>query len=651
MLPQCVGAHTAAGARPAWGYRAMLTERYGGRVAALLVPVERFRPYPEAAERPSWEALPAELRQALILAADRHLGGTWPVLPATLFMEFQRNGNRSRYERESFARRAALSALVAGECAEGRGRFLDDIVNGIWAICEESFWGVPAHNDSAAPLPDVDRPVFDLFAGETGALLAWTRYLLRAGLDGISPRVSARIREEVDRRILTPFLDRDDFWWMGLRGDRAVNNWNPWCMSNALAAALVLEDDGDRRVAMVEKALRCLDRFIDPHPADGGCDEGTSYWDRAGGSLFDCLELLHQGSGGAIDLYGEPLIREIGRFLYREHIAGPWFVNFADGGARVHISADLVHRYGGRIGDPALAALGAAAHRGRRRAGAAPAGPLPRLLAALFHFNDLEAEAETAQPPLLRDVWLPAIQVMAAREHPGSSDGLYVAAKGGHNAESHNHNDVGQFILYWNGEPAVIDAGVGTYTAQTFGKGRYDIWTMQSQYHNLPTVRGVGQRAGRAFHASGVAYRVDGESSALSLDIAGAYPPEAGIAAWQRTVCLVRGGAPARPGGGGRVEVVEAFRLTTPTDDVRLTLLTRAEPAPIGADGVELARHAGARLLLWFDRALVAGAEPVAVDDGRLRGVWGERVWRLTLRPRAPVTQGEWHLTFCAETL
>ena len=38
--------------------------------------------------------------------------------------------------------------------------------------------------------------------------------------------------------------------------------------------------------------------------------------------------------------------------------------------------------------------------------------------------------------------------------------------------------------------PVIIDAGVGTYTRQTFSSERYTIWTMQSNYHNLPMING-----------------------------------------------------------------------------------------------------------------------------------------------------------------
>ena len=75
----------------------------------------------------------------------------------------------------------------------------------------------------------------------------------------------------------------------------------------------------------------------------------------------------------------------------------------------------------------------------------------------------------------------------------------FFAAKGGYNDESHNHNDAGSFSLWVNNMPVIIDAGVGTYTRQTFSSERYTIWTMQSNYHNLPMINGVPQKYGRQY--------------------------------------------------------------------------------------------------------------------------------------------------------
>ena len=135
------------------------------------------------------------------------------------------------------------------------------------------------------------------------------------------------------------------------------------------------------------------------------------------------------------------------------------------------------------------------------------------------------------------DAWMSDIQVMTARD---KGTGFFLATHGGHNAESHNHNDVGDFLLYRNGEPVIIDAGRGNYTARTFSPQRYELWFTQSNYHNLPIINGIGQKAGREYEASDASSAITDQAAALSMNIAKAYPSEAGITAWNRKVTLNR---------------------------------------------------------------------------------------------------------------
>ena len=184
---------------------------------------------------------------------------------------------------------------------------MDAIADGVWLICEESFWGTPAHLGEQQGLADVTQPIVELFSAETAALLAWTDYALGERLDAVHPRLRQRLRLEVDRRVLTPALERDDFWWLGFT-PREVNNWNPWINSNWLTAVLLLEQDPARRARAVTKIARSLDRFVDAYPDDGGCDEGPGYWGRAAASLFEALELLSSATGGRVEVWREPIV-------------------------------------------------------------------------------------------------------------------------------------------------------------------------------------------------------------------------------------------------------------------------------------------------------------------------------------------------------
>ncbi len=172
-------------------------------LANRLLPVNAWHPYPHSSERAAWEAVPEDIRTLLLQRAVAAQSAGWKILPATGFLDYKRTGNRDRYEHQEFGRRSQLASLVIAECLEGKGRFLDSITDGIWLICEESFWGVPAHLPVPG-LPDVTHPTVELFGAETGALLAWTNYLLADQLETISPQITDRIRLEAKERLLRP---------------------------------------------------------------------------------------------------------------------------------------------------------------------------------------------------------------------------------------------------------------------------------------------------------------------------------------------------------------------------------------------------------------------------------------------------------------
>jgi len=590
-----------------------------------LIPAPQWHPFPRAGERLAWKNLRESARSACLRAGQTHLGGRWEMPRATEFLQFLRSGNRSNYERTLFGRRTQLASLVLAECVEGKGRFLDDIVDGIWTICEETYWGVPAHvgiQKRGSGLPDVTEPTVDLFAGETASLLAWTYYLLKDSLDAVSPLVSERIYLEVERRIIAVNLERDDLWWMGF--SQVVNNWNPWICSNWLASVLLLERDEARRARSVHKILRCLDNFLNAYPEDGGCDEGPGYWTRAGGSLFDCLELIQSGTNGKLDFFSDPLVKEIGRYIYRAHIAGDYYVNFADAAARLSADASVIYRYGRSIGDSTMAQFGAflAVREGLdREMPAGQFGVLGRVLPALFSLEEM-LRALRAEP-LVRDFWLPGVEVMGARSSAGSSRGFYVAAQGGHNAESHNHNDVGNFIVYHDGEPVLIDVGVETYTARTFSKDRYTIWTMQSAYHNLPTVNGFLEKDGKEFRARNVRYSADDSRATLSMDIARAFPKEAALTKWERTVTLVR---------GKEVLVRDSYELSEVRENIRLSLMTSRSPELLPGGRIALSGAGMPPLILLYDAAVWEGTvEALPLKDERLKASWGEKIFRILL--------------------
>ena len=612
-----------------------------------LVSLGEFRPLPVYADRAGWEAIGEEQRRHFIAEGEKYLDYRWPTAPASWYMDFYRNGNRSRYQTLIYnERRDPLLALVAAECCEGKGRFIDDIINGVWTILEETTWVLPAHNSQYAPvgespraLPDTENrenAYIDLCAAQYAAMMAWIYYTLGERLGEESPRIPARMLGEIERRIFEPFLQHRDFFWMGYNG-RRVNNWNPWIVSNILTCAALACPREDRRLAVMEKCLECLDFFIQGYTPDGGCDEGPGYWNVAGASLFDCVDILYDVTGGQVDLFGDSLVRNICTYIYKMHISGKWFVNYADAQAVITPTASIIYRMGRRLDNPDLVKMGTAVYNAQKAAGIhwQLECPIYRGVKRLLVDPQLSAERDTGYP-LVRDVWFPGIQVMAAREQAGSDKGLYLSAKGGCNGESHNHNDVGTFVLYCNGQPVMIDVGTGVYEKKTFSDRRYEIPQTRSLYHNLPIIGGLEQCPGREYAARDAAYTCTDAQVTFSLDLREAYPAEAGIESWRRSFVFDR--------KAGAMTLTDDFALRE-EKDVAFVLMTPVRP--VFAPGEMTVPVEGACVSVAFDPALQPVTEPFeTAGDARLSLSWGERAWRTVFHMPGTAKNGCYTFTF-----
>lgn len=572
-----------------------------------------LHPCPPAADRAAWQGLPAAVRQELLARGEAALGRPFAPITAQDWLLFSQTGDRARFEALYFGRRRQLNDLILAECVEYGGRFLPDILDGVWALCEESAWQLPAHNTYVRdapqlPLPDVQRPVLDLFACETGALLAMARYLLADALDGLSPFVCRRLEAELERRILAPYLQAH-FWWMG-HGEEPMNNWTSWCTQNVLLTVFCTPQPQDVRRAVVDKAAASLDCFLKDYGPDGCCCEGAQYYSHAGLTLWGALEILCAAAPAAFSpLWDEEKVRNIAAYIYHMHVAGPYYINFADCSPLAGRRGAREFLFARRTGNAAMAAFCAADWRAARHE-PAPEGDIARinlwyLTLEAFHAAELDAFPPSAAAP--GDCYYPSNGVFVAR------DGVYcLAVKAGNNGDSHNHNDTGSFTLYKNGRPVLIDVGVETYTQKTFSPQRYELWPMQSAWHNLPTFGGVQQCDGAAYAARDVQVSLGETAACISMELAGAWPAQARLASFRRTVTLQKG-------AGVLVEDV----CRGAYGEASLSLLFCDRPV---WDGKAL--RAG-DAVLTFTGGGAPHIEAVPITDARLRLAWPDTLYRV----------------------
>ncbi len=490
--------------------------------------------YPNISDRDKWEALPSELSTALVQKGEEALKEPWSELLISDFREFSKSGNRVRFENKYFPRRRKLNNLVMAECVENKGRFVDAILDGLYLILEESTWCLPPHNSyirdaKQEPMPDVTRPIIDLFDAESGAEVAFCEYLLRPVFEKISPFISTYVNEILDKRIFEPYLNKH-FWWMG-DGKEPMCNWTPWCTQNVLICALTRPsdffDEATRRTFLEKAAISC-DYFLDEYGEDGCCNEGAQYYSHAGLCLFGCLELILGATNEAFSgVYSEKLIRNIANYIVKMHVSGDTYINFADCSAHPGRRGAREYLFGKRTADRSLAGFAAGDFCSESMDERLILEEINLFYHVIQAFTYREMTENTESVIRCEDSWFESTGLMVARD-----DCYTLAAKAGNNADSHNHNDVGSYTIYKNGRPFVIDLGVGTYTEKTFSDRRYEIWTMQSKYHNLPTFcddpgKEIMQKPGAEYAAGDVTCNLEGaDTCGLSMDIAGAYGDE-----------------------------------------------------------------------------------------------------------------------------
>ena len=605
-------------------------------LAKYLVTDNSWNKHPDYKNRSFWENVPANLRQEYISRAEGYLNYNWPVVKATDYLEFIRSGNRRQ---EAYAAPSrALNSLVMGELIEGKGRFIDQIINAAWYYSEQTWWGWSAHlyfQKAPGGLPDVNEPTVDLGVGEIANDLAWTWYLFKDEFDKVHPLISKRLKQEIINKAVKPYAERTDFGYMGFKGGRP-NNWNPWVNYNMLNCFLLLEDDPSKKLADVQKIINSLDKFLNGYSDDGGCDEGPSYWGAAGALLYESLAILKDATGGKFDVFDNSLVQNIGKYFYKVNIHAPYFINFADADATTGGDSYSVYNYGKAIGDTQMQQFGAYLAKLNKWGERGMSGKICDQIKELSSLNEIKNA--TAREALVPDFWLPQTEVAGGRDKADSYMGFFFGAKGGFNNESHNHNDVGSCVMYFDGKPCLIDLGREEYTSKTFSSRRYEIWTMQSGYHNLPVINGIEQSPGEKFKARNSTFSANPKVVSFSTDIAGAYSPEAGVTSWIRSYILVRGKS---------FTITDKFELNKkPGGNITSNLMTYCKVSEV-SPGLLKFEGEGFVLVMKYNAKVVKPViEFKEITDNTLKRYWPKGITRVVLEFVNPALKGGQDVTF-----
>jgi hypothetical protein len=442
-----------------------------------------------------------DARQTRILLAE-----TQPLLeriesiPALTYSDyrlFRHSGDRRKFETPYFLRRAKLTA-AALRLFLGQTDLKAIVQDYIWAICEESNWVLPAH----------ENDLIDLFSAETGFLLA---ELMVALGDTLDAEIRARVRQEIDRRIFDPYLryHHRAIWWY-----KSGLNWNGVCNSSVAATFLLLEPEPKRVARALEIALAGLQVFLETaFEKDGSSNEGVAYWYYGLINFVALSEILRARTGGAMDLLASDHLGRIAAFPSKMLLSGSSFVTFSDCDETLHFEPGIIARLAERTGEDSLLGL------------LQPSRPAEHNRWFPMHLrNLLWWDGQYHPVGQVSDTFLPVGGIVRLTSSTPQGDPVVVAIKAGHNAENHNHNDIGSLIVHAGDETLLTDPGRGLYTRQYFGPERYENLFASSYGHSVPRIGGRLQQEGHEFQGEFVNVDFSNPEKQVEIEFARAYP-------------------------------------------------------------------------------------------------------------------------------
>lgn len=430
--------------------------------------------------------------------AERYRSEEITVLPWRLFKGFDTTGNRTAYEKTYFAHRGRLMTFALMAWLYHKSEDIVALEDIIWAICEEYTWCLPAHLYDKS-LPEMN---IDLFAAETAFALSEILFMLEGHL---SPIVVQRAKKEIFRRVLMSYMDNPGSYnWENMK-----NNWCAVCAGSIGIAGIYLIEDAEVLAQLISRLSPTLDRFIDSFEADGACLEGLSYFTYGVSFYVAFADLLKRRTVGGVDLLKSERFEKIATFQHKCYFPEGWTVSFSDANQkdqfRSGLTSYLMNRFdsvkrlpqnytAGYLSDPCFRWCNG-------------------IRDLLWTVEQLEENTKEVVYDVLEHA-----QWMLCKQYSGHRYGL--AVKGKHNDEPHNHNDVGSFIFYKDGDCLLTDLGSGEYTKDYFGEGRYSIFCNSSFGHSVPIINGEGQKEGSQYGAKETVFESEGR---MIMDISQAY--------------------------------------------------------------------------------------------------------------------------------
>ncbi|RAP75156.1 heparinase II/III family protein [Paenibacillus montanisoli] len=432
------------------------------------------------------------------------------------FILFGETGDREIYQKKAGQLSSGLHLFSLLAMTDGGTKWNTGLGDAIWSICNEYTWVMPAHvglyrNEYPNGIwdqPEPPRETVDLYAGGIAFALA---EILHHHRERLHPWVVLRARQEIERRILKVYFDSP----IPQNWELKTNNWPAVCASCIGAVAVYMVEDSEVLAGMLWRVIGVLRNYIAGFDEQGATPEGPGYGHYGFSYFVYFAELLKERTQGRISLLADKKVGRIALFPQTCLLSGGKVINFSDNSDQVNLNEGVMHRL--RDYESSLRPL-PDAYRAKPYLSWVDASRL------LLWSSQCEPSGRHAEQAGVEEQIYYGNQWVISKVTRSDGRMFAFAAKGGHNEEPHNHNDLGHFILHADGVNVLADVGIGMYTRQYFQpEHRYQMINAGSHGHSVPIVDGYRQSFGKDYRTELLHASQTEDEVQFALDMTKAY--------------------------------------------------------------------------------------------------------------------------------
>ncbi len=376
--------------------------------------------------------------------------------------------------------------------------YYNSLIDTVWAYLNEYTWAPLGHYTEyyyQRTPKDFDFGLIDIFASSVAFSLAEINNLFK---DKFPKLLSDRISYELKRRTIEPYLTRKFFW------ESHDNNWTAVC-TGGVAGVLIYEAP-ELFFANQERIHASMKCYLDSYKDDGMCVEGVGYWAFGFGFFATYAMLERELTQGKVDWFKDPKVKEIAKYLQKTFLQKNVLVTYGDCSVMQDYHTGIPHMLKYIYGDEIESLPRELAYVGKHNT-----HPNFLLRSILYHNNDYYSDTLSTNV---------TYTTKGSNYFVKRTSAYGFTAKGGNNGESHNHIDVGTFIIARNNKQIICDIGAGPYEDGYHSDRRYTFFHPSAYSHNMPLLNGVGQDGVRR---DDVNVDYDEKTSTASMDISVAY--------------------------------------------------------------------------------------------------------------------------------